>query len=163
LKVSQGPCQLLALGEVWLVPLAGVARGHNPQPVPDGSPKTWHHTMGVSGAPHRTDTARAYHRLFAVDDLSWEEPGEPGVPGEHQWGLASSASAWARVAPQQPCRRLRNLFVLVMGLCGSAPMCFTLNPGTSLGASVPEGVCRCEVCAGHGADVPGSQLPCVQV
>lgn len=74
----------------------------------------------------------------------------------------SSASAWAHAVPQQPSCRLRHLFGLVMDFV--APfLCFTLNPGTGLGVSVPVGVCRCEVCAGHGADAPSSHLHCMQV
>lgn len=49
------------------------------------------------------------------------------------------------------------------GLCGSIPMCFTLNPGSRLSASVPVGVCRYEVCAEHGADASSSHLHFVQV
>lgn len=51
------------------MPSTGVAQGTQPQPVPGGYVKTWHNTMGVSGAPLSMDMAEAYHGLFAVDGI----------------------------------------------------------------------------------------------
>lgn len=121
--MSQCLCQLLALGEVWLVSSVGKPRA--PSVCPCGSQDMKPHHGGL-WCPHSMDMARTFHGMFAIEGTSWEEPGE-----ELQCRLDSSAAAWAPVIAQQPGGRLRHPFVLVMDSV-TVPVCFTVTPHTRL-------------------------------